>query len=93
MHGHNYGPAVRYDNVVIRGAQVFNGCDPDLVAAEVLISGNLISQIGPDIDAPDGAYEIKADGYTVIPGLIDAHWHGVYAEATIPQILTTGEGY
>ena len=59
----------------------------------MLISGKLISQIGPDIDVPDGAYEIKADGHTLIPGLIDAHWHGVYAEASIPQILTTGEGY
>ncbi len=93
VHGHNYGPAMRYDHVVIRGAQVFKGCDPDLVAADVLISGNLISQIEPDIDVPDGTYEIKAHGHTLIPGLIDAHWHGVYAEATIPQILTTGEGY
>ena len=93
VHGHNYGPAVRYDNVVIRGAQVFNGCESDLVEADVLITGNLISQIGPDINVPDGAREIKADGYTLIPGLIDAHWHGLYAEATILEIYATNEGY
>jgi imidazolonepropionase-like amidohydrolase len=84
---------VRYDNVVIRGARVFNGCDPDLVTADVLISGNLVSQIRPDIDAPKGVHEIKADGQTLIPGLIDAHWHGLYAEATILDIYATNEGY
>ena len=93
VHGHSYGPAVRYDNVVIRGARVFNGCDPDLVAADVLISGKLIKQIGPDLDLPEGTHEIKADGHTLIPGLIDAHWHGVYAEATILQVMATNEGY
>ena len=36
---------------------------------------------------------IEADGHVLIPGLIDAHWHGVFAEATIGQLFTTGEGY
>lgn len=93
VHGHTYGPAVRYDNVVIRGAQVFNGCEPDLVTADGLISGNMISKIGSDLEAPEGRFEIVADGHTLIPGLIDAHWHGLYAEATIPKLMTTGEGY
>lgn len=93
VHGHTYGPAVRYDNVVIRGAQVFNGCESDLSLADVLISGNMISKIGPNLEAPEGSLEIMADGYTLIPGLIDAHWHGLFAEATIPQIMTSNEGY
>ncbi|GGH41675.1 Imidazolonepropionase [Cribrihabitans marinus] len=93
VHGHTYGPAVKYDNVVIRGAQVFSGCHEQLTSADVLVTDNRIAEIGPDLEAPEDAFEIKADGHTLIPGLIDAHWHGVYAEATIPQILTTGEGY
>lgn len=93
VHGHTYGPAVAYDNIVIRGARVFNGCTEELVSADVLVTDKMIAAIGADLEAPEGAYEIMADGYTMIPGLIDAHWHGVYAEATIPQILTTGEGY
>ncbi len=93
VHGHNYGPAVRYEHVVIRGAKVFNGRAPDLVAADVLISGQLIAEIGPNLKAPDGAFEIKGDGHTLIPGLIDAHWHGVYATATIGKLMTTNEGY
>ncbi|MCA1241992.1 amidohydrolase family protein [Stappia stellulata] len=93
VHGHSYGPALKYDNVVIRGAQIFNGCDEDLVAADVLITNNLIAKIEPDLEAPAGSHEIVADGHTMIPGLIDAHWHGVYATATISQLMTTNEGY
>lgn len=93
VHGHTYGPAVRYDNLVIRGAQVFNGCEPDLTAADVLVSGNMISKIGTDLEVPEGSFEIQGEGHTLIPGLIDAHWHGMYAEATIAQVLTTNEGY
>ena len=84
---------MRFDNVVIRGAQVFNGCDEELAEADVLVSGQLIKAIGADVEAPEGALEIDAEGYTLIPGLIDAHWHGVFAEATILQLALTGEGY
>ncbi|WP_209507294.1 amidohydrolase family protein [Ruegeria sp. HKCCSP335] len=84
---------MRFDNVVIRGAQVFNGCDETLADVDVLVSGQLIREIGTDIQTPEGAFEIDAEGYTLIPGLIDAHWHGVFAEATIAQLALTGEGY
>jgi imidazolonepropionase-like amidohydrolase len=88
-----FGLGVKHDNVVIRGAQVFEGCSEDLVSADVLISGNLISRIAPEVSAPEGAFEIQADGLTLIPGLIDAHWHGMYAQATILEVMTTNEGY
>ncbi|WP_208764518.1 metal-dependent hydrolase family protein [Leisingera aquaemixtae] len=84
---------MRFENVVIRGARVFNGCDEELSSADVLVSGQLIKKIGPDIEAPEGAFEINAEGHTLIPGLIDAHWHGIFAEATIGQLALTGEGY
>ncbi len=93
VHGNTYGPAVKYENVIIRGAKVFNGCDENLLTADVRIKDNLIAEIGPDLEAPDGSYEITADGHTMIPGLIDAHWHGVFATATIGQLMTTNEGY
>ncbi|WP_217353592.1 metal-dependent hydrolase family protein [Ruegeria arenilitoris] len=84
---------MKFDSVLIRGAQVFNGCDEELADVDVLVSGQLISAIGSDLEAPEGAFEIDAEGYTLIPGLIDAHWHGVFAEATIAQLALTGEGY
>lgn len=84
---------MKFDNVVIRGAQIFNGCDEELIDADVLVSGQLIKEIGFDIQTPQGAFEIDAEGYTLMPGLIDNHWHGVFAEATIGQLALTGEGY
>lgn len=84
---------MKFDNVLIRNAQIFNGCDDGLTKADVLVTGQLISAIGTDIEKPDGAFEMNAEGYTLIPGLIDAHWHGIFAEATIAQLALTGEGY
>ena len=84
---------MKFDNVVIRDAQIFNGCDDGLIEADLLVTGQLISAIGTDVEAPEGAFEIDAEGYTLIPGLIDNHWHGVFAEATIAQLMLTGEGY
>jgi len=93
VHGNTYGPALKYKHVVIRGARIFNGHEPELINADVLVTGQLIEKIGPNLEVPDDAFEIKADGHTLIPGLIDAHWHGVYATASIPQLMTTNEGY
>jgi imidazolonepropionase-like amidohydrolase len=43
----------------------------------VLIEGNRIRQVGPskDVEVPEGATVIEAQGHWVIPGLIDAHVH------------------
>ncbi|SDI23502.1 metal-dependent hydrolase family protein [Aliiruegeria lutimaris] len=80
--------------VLIRGAKVFTGCSPDLLEGQdVFIAGNMISRIGPDLDPPEFATIIEADGRVLMPGLIDAHWHGVFATATIAKLLTTNEGY
>ncbi|RLQ20661.1 amidohydrolase family protein [Seongchinamella sediminis] len=88
-----FGYGNKHEHVVIRGAQVFSGCSEQLADADVLVSGNMIERIGPDLAAPEGAVEINGEGHTLIPGLIDAHWHGMYATATIVEMMTTNEGY
>lgn len=88
------GQDAKPNAVLIRGAKVFTGCSPDLVEGQdVFVAGNLISRIGPDLEPPAFATVIDADGRVLMPGLIDAHWHGVYATATIGQLMTTNEGY
>lgn len=80
--------------VLIRGASIFTGCSPDLIQGQdVFVAGNMISKIGPDLEPPAFATVIDADGRVLMPGLIDAHWHGVFAEATILKLMTTNEGY
>ncbi len=42
---------------------------------DILIEGNAIKFIAPEITAPEGAEVIDAKGKTLIPGLIDTHVH------------------
>lgn len=67
--------------VTMRGDEVIDG-------GTVLVEGNRIKAVGPagDVAVPAGATIIDARGKTVIPGIIDAHWHGGMGEdEIIPQ--------
>ncbi|HEV7765959.1 MAG TPA: amidohydrolase family protein [Thermoanaerobaculia bacterium] len=52
----------------------------------VVINGNKISAIGANVSVPAGAKVIDAAGKTIMPGIIDVHWHGSFgADQIIPQ--------
>jgi imidazolonepropionase-like amidohydrolase len=40
--------------------------------------------------APDGARLIDCGGHVLMPGLIDAHWHVMYAGLSISQLMASG---
>ncbi len=64
------------DRMLIRGGIVLTQ-DPDLgemANGDVLIAGDTIAAVGPDLDAGD-ARVIDASGDIVIPGFIDTHRH------------------
>jgi len=44
----------------------------------VVVDGNRIRAVGPrdQVAVPAGAHVIDLEGKTVIPGLVDVHWHG-----------------
>lgn len=48
----------------------------------VLLQGNLIAAIGPDVAAPAGlrCTEVDIEGRTLMPGLIDMHAHVCFQE-------------
>src|SRR5262249_10508380 len=48
---------------------------------------------GGDIAAPEKATVIDADGRTLMPGLIDAHWHAMLVRPTPAEALTWDVGY
>ena len=78
---------------LITNANVFGGVNEQLIEnADVLIEGNLIKQIGSDIQPPSGAEVIDAGGRTMIPGLIDVHWHMALAELPMTFVLG-GDAY
>ncbi len=80
--------------VLIRNANVFDGENDKLQqGVNVLVQGNMISAIGNSVSAPDGATEIDASGRTLIPGLIDMHWHSAYANIPMATGLVTEHAY
>ncbi len=61
--------------ILFTNVNVFDGSSEKLAEGlEVLVEGNLIEAVGPDIDAGD-AQVIDGGGRTLMPGLIDSHVH------------------
>jgi cytosine/adenosine deaminase-related metal-dependent hydrolase len=63
--------------VLLRGGTVLTMDDAHtiLADADVLVTGDRITAVGPRLQAPDGALEIDASGGIVMPGMIDTHRH------------------
>ena len=53
-----------------------------------MVRGNRIAALGPrdDVAVPPGATVVDVTGQTMVPGLVDAHWHGSMGDdGIIPQ--------
>src|SRR6201994_481610 len=63
--------------VVFRNATVLTMDDAHTVLnnADVLVSGETIAAVGPNLEVPEGTAEIDAAGGIVMPGMIDTHRH------------------
>ena len=61
--------------------------------ASVLVVDGMIADVaqGP-LSAPDGATLIDGGARTLMPGLIDAHWHTMLASLQIPVMMTADAG-
>ena len=83
-------------SVLFRNVRIFNGVDPTLQAAtDVLVRGNRIATIGKsDVTAAEpGMTIIDGGGRTLMPGLIDMHWHTLAVRPTIAVALSSNAGY
>ena len=66
------------DTIVIDGANIWDGSGGPLIRdARLVFTGDRVQAVGPRaaVRIPDGATVIKAEGKTLIPGLINAHGH------------------
>ncbi len=79
---------------LFKNAKVFDGKSDKVTAStSVLVVGNKIEKIGGDIAAPEKATVIDAGGRTLMPGLIDAHWHAMLVRPTPAEAVTWEVGY
>lgn len=84
--------------VIIENVHIFDGTTSARSAspANVLIIGNVIERISPQpLSAPEGAAltRINGGGRTLMPGLIDAHWHMMLVGQTLMDAMTSEVGY
>jgi imidazolonepropionase-like amidohydrolase len=81
--------------VVFRNVRVFDGKSDRLTAAtSVLVRGNLIAAIGPAAAAAaPAATVVEGAGRTLMPGLIDAHWHTILIRPTPEQAIYGDIGF
>jgi len=76
-------------SVLIINAKIFDGQNENVASGmSLLVEGNKITKIAKSILSPKGAMVIDAKGKTLIPGLIDAHWHTYYANAPASTLVT-----
>jgi imidazolonepropionase-like amidohydrolase len=60
----------------------------------LLVEGNRIKRIASgDVTAPEGARMIDCGGRVLMPGLIDAHWHTIFAAVSISTLFSADIGY
>jgi imidazolonepropionase-like amidohydrolase len=62
--------------ILLKPAQAFDGVDPHPHAGwQVLVDGDKIAAVGPNLAAPPGTKVIDLPGETLTPGLIEGHSH------------------
>ncbi|HVF37213.1 MAG TPA: amidohydrolase family protein [Sphingomicrobium sp.] len=75
--------------IALTGARIVTMKGDEVIeSGTILIEGDRIAALGPTaaVTIPAGTRTIDLSGKTIIPGLIDAHWHGAMGnELVIPK--------
>lgn len=87
--------AERHSATLFENVRLFTGTDELSPPSSVLIDGNRIERIGHDLvgDSYDDVDTIEGAGRTLIPGLIDAHWHSMWATVPMQVLVASDTGY
>ena len=88
-------PSANASSTLFQNVRIFAGRGASLSApSNVLVKGNIIERISTDPIAPEpGTTVIAGNGRTLMPGLIDAHWHAMLIRADPAQAITGDVGY
>ena len=75
--------------ILFENVRIFDGVSGDLSpASSVLVHGNVIEKVSRDKIAADGARVIDGGGRTLMPGLIDMHWHSMFVGVPLAVAMT-----
>jgi imidazolonepropionase-like amidohydrolase len=82
---------------LFQNVRIYDGTGKSLSApSNVLVRGNRIERISSASIAPDpnaGSVVIDGGGRTLMPGLIDAHWHTLLVRPRFTELLTVDVSY
>jgi len=79
---------------LFRNFRLFDGLSDSLAEGlEVLVEGGRIKEVSDRPIAAASARVIDAGGRTLMPGLIDAHWHTLLVRPRFTELLTVDVGY
>lgn len=85
------------NGVLFEQVRIFDGEKLELSAPKyVLVRGNTIAAISATpiaLTAEDNVQRIVGNGRTLMPGLIDAHWHAMLASLPMQALLVADIGY
>lgn len=81
--------------ILLSNFRLFDGTSPSLrEGLRLLVEGGRIRALAAGNPAPpEGAQTIDCGGRTLMPGLIDAHWHSIFAALPFPVLLNGDAGY
>jgi imidazolonepropionase-like amidohydrolase len=81
--------------ILFTNVRLFDGKSGGLrQAIRVLVEGDRIKAVAEgNPAAPDQAQVINCGGRVLMPGLIDAHWHSIFAALPLPTLMSADVGY
>jgi imidazolonepropionase-like amidohydrolase len=80
--------------ILFTNVHVFDGVSEERIEnANVVVTGSLITAVSEEPLAVANGRIIDGGGRTLMPGLIDMHWHSAYANAPLQTLLTTEHAY
>ena len=88
-------PPANANATLFQNVRIFDGKGGSLsTPSNVLIKGNIIECISTEwIAAEAGVTTIAGNGRTLMPGLIDAHWHAMLIRSNPAQAIAGDVGY
>ena len=81
--------------IVFTNFRLFDGRSSALrMGLRLLVAADRIAAIeAGEAGAPEGAKLVDCGGRTIMPGLIDAHWHTIFAGLSVSSLLSADVGY